>query len=869
MKIDAQGTLEASGLQSRQIGVDPEAISKIVGLLSRRMYSFPYSAFREAWLNARESHAKRALRDFPEDTTQGQQVIPPVEIVLPTSQSRNHPSLSSVNKDSFGYTVAVQNTDSLRFSIRDYGVGLSASELEELITNAGKSDKADDNTFGGGMGIGSLAGFSVADQIVYTAYKDGLKSVLVLSSDSNAFVVSDPVATDEADGVQLTYILRDHSTAHSFAEGAAEFLALAPLDERATIVCDKNCADILRDRRGRTFPRGEHGLHVVSERPTVGSTDSLNIRIDGCFYRGEHTGLADKITQALNSHAQRLHAGLTFQAWSHSSIFENVVWDVPPGHFPSISPNRETISLSKTEVETFIDLLIEYLDEYLALALRGEELADLLRGQALTASKELTTLAEFADLAQHPAFTRQGYYTSTDSEAVYASNFSSEVTDKVIAARAFRLPYSGSLQGYAGRGKHFQLAHGYGRRTMVELVETVYIPGKALGTAHTVEVDGKTYQVSIENEDKAVKRLRLRPFSAEEGKTLLRVASSSNQLDHEVWSGRISDMRDAELSKLDAEEKALVRKVTDDDAQVVVSVPSSEVIDQALASTGVTVAQVGEEIDGVALRKVYGKLFQVRRKATGTKYSVLMSPAAQSAVGAAHPATELDAGTLSDLDDVTLIHSPITLGGKFAGMTASALLSVVQAAHPGPVALVSRRTEQQSEKKFIEAVAFDGKVDDIDPLVALSALGIKASDLTHALDADSVLRLVRSHGAAEVGVADLPEFSAVAAAFVSEDTDDTATSYYKRAQRQNNIRIVLGQLSEEQTSALAAEYVGMTPEEVSEANNLAEAVLSTVNIGSGRSVLGNDAVLELVNTVIAKAKAKAEARAARAAARKG
>lgn len=857
MKIDTQGNWEVSeGLESRQIGVDPEAISKIVGLLSRRMYSFPHSAFREAWLNARESHAKRALRDFPEDTTQGQQVIPPVEIILPTAFHNPLYGGSSESETSFDYTVAVQNTNNRRFSIRDYGVGLSATELEELITNAGKSDKSDDNTFGGGMGIGSLAGFSVADQIVYTAYKDGLKSVLVLSSDSNAFVVSDPVPTDEPDGVQLSYVLRDDATAASFSEGAAEFLALAPVDERATIICDATAADILHNRRDRVARRGEHGLHTLSRRPAVGASGTLNIRIDGCFYRGEHKGLTERITSALERHGKSLHPNLDLNGWSNKECFQAVIWDVAPGYFPNISPNRETISLSKAEVDTFIELFIEYLDEYLVLAKNAEEVADELRRGALTASQELVKLSEFSELRSHRAFTNRGHVYSSSPDGVYASNFDGPVTEAAVAARANSIPYAGALYRPFVKGKHFTLNTRWNSFGAVALGNTVHIPGKALHAAHTVDVDGTTYRVEVETEHKADKKLLLHRFQADEGKTLLRVISSSNQLDQEVWLNRLDELASASTSKLTAEEKALVEKVTADDVQVVVSVPSAAIIDEALTATGVKVSQVGETVDGVALRKVYSKLFATRRKTTGTKYNVLFTPEAQSQTGVPSNTTEMDAESLSELG-VKLIHSPIRLGGRYGGLSKGAFLSVIQAAHPGATAVVSRRTEQQSEKKLAEAVNFDGEVDDIDPEVALGALAPTVTELSGALDADSIIRLSRTPGAEEVGVTGLPEFSQVIAAFTGEDADEgvSAMSWGRREQRRANLNVVLSQLTDEQVRKVASEYVGLDIQAVAEADRLARIVLGSVNIASAREHLGVDDTLDLVRTVISKASA--------------
>lgn len=849
MKIENQDNWEVSGLKSQQIGVDPEAIGKLIGLLSRRMYSFPHSAFREAWLNARESHAKRALRDFPEDTTQGQAVTRPMEISLPIVSRYG----AEIKDQNLGYRVvpasATGGASSLNFSIRDYGVGLSASELEELITNAGKSDKTGDNTYGGGMGIGSLAGFSVADQIVYTAFKDGLKSSLVLSSESNAFVASEAVPTDEEDGVRLSYVIRDEATAEAFVQGAAEFLAMAPEDERAIIVCDQATAATLSDRKGLTFPRGSKGLHLLSCQPNVGSSDSLNIRIDGCFYRGEHKGLVEKIREAVNKHTTGLHPNFTMDSYSHhaNSLFRNIIWDVSPGYFQGISPNRETISLSKAEVDTFVSLYLDYMKDYFALAVEGETLLTTLRSGNLDAGEELSKLREVDALRKHPAFASvRTYNSSPDVNAVYASNFTADTGAKVIGARANGLPYGGGLIGHSPRGDKFHLAP-YNHRGVVRVsTRTAYhLPGGVIGRAHTVRIDGTTYAVNSETYRGAEKIINLSPYEVSEGKTLLRVVSSSNQLNQDEWTRRIEALADANLGKLSAEEKALVKKVTDSDAEVIVSVPASKEIEAVFGQFGLNVEQVGETVDGVALRKVYSKLFASKRKTDSTKYSVLLSDAAKALVGAGmYQAT---ADTLNE-SGLTLVHSPIKVGGRWSDLNSNVLLAAVAAQHKGPVALVSRRGEQQSEDKMIAAVNFQGKVDDLSDKAVLSAVNPTAREIMSHLDMDSAVNLVASNAAIAIGIDTLPEFSALVK--VTKKMSGEPLSRQRRWTRQSEVSAVLNRVSKESVEKIAKETIGITTEEAKVINNLAVSVTGAVNINNIHNVVSREVALSMVKTVL-------------------
>lgn len=67
------------------------------------------------------------------------------------------------------------------FTVRDFGLGLSAQEMAEVFTRPAASSKRDENASTGGLGIGAKAPFTVADTFVVTGRKHGLESTLVMA----------------------------------------------------------------------------------------------------------------------------------------------------------------------------------------------------------------------------------------------------------------------------------------------------------------------------------------------------------------------------------------------------------------------------------------------------------------------------------------------------------------------------------------------------------------------------------------------------------------------------------------------------------------------------------------------------------------
>lgn len=162
--------------------------AKAFGILSSGLYANKIRAIiRELGCNAVDSHVAAGKREVPFD------------LHLPT-QLRPY------------------------FSIRDYGTGLSHSEVTNIYTTYFESTKTQSNDFIGALGLGSKSPFSYTDNFTVIAIKNGIKGVysaFINDEGVPAVALMSQDETDEPAGVEVKFAVVERDDFYRFQKEAS------------------------------------------------------------------------------------------------------------------------------------------------------------------------------------------------------------------------------------------------------------------------------------------------------------------------------------------------------------------------------------------------------------------------------------------------------------------------------------------------------------------------------------------------------------------------------------------------------------------------------------------------------------------------
>jgi hypothetical protein len=192
MKInDTIATVEGNAVFSETTAMTFDASSTAFIIRSlTNMYSDPYSAIvREYTSNAYDSHILA-----------GQTA--PVEVTTPTYLNAN-------------------------LTIRDFGVGMSRKELNEIYSKYGASTKRDTDDLIGGFGLGAKSALALVAQFTVVSVSDGKKNTVIISKDATGvgeLNFLDEADTTEANGVTITIPIPDSRRLNEAIENKDIFL---------------------------------------------------------------------------------------------------------------------------------------------------------------------------------------------------------------------------------------------------------------------------------------------------------------------------------------------------------------------------------------------------------------------------------------------------------------------------------------------------------------------------------------------------------------------------------------------------------------------------------------------------------------------
>lgn len=275
-------------------GVD---LRGIIDLLSRHIYSGPEVYLRELIQNSRDAHQARA----------------------------GHGSLPDP-----AWSIRLRPATAERpFTIIDDGIGMSATEVEELLATVGRSSKRDmldmpDHDYLGHFGIGILSCFMVAQTIELVSRKEGEHAVHFRGHADGTFTVDtlDAAQTDALpigtrvilDPLPDARSLLDEAGVRRLARRYAGFLAAPVVLERpdGTREALTEPAPFLSDDPA---VRTRYGTELIGHEPL----DTIVLDIPASGTRGVAYVLGSPAS-ARTAVGARVHSGLMLLSESESSV---------------------------------------------------------------------------------------------------------------------------------------------------------------------------------------------------------------------------------------------------------------------------------------------------------------------------------------------------------------------------------------------------------------------------------------------------------------------------------------------------------------------------------------------------------------------
>jgi hypothetical protein len=164
--LEEEGTIRSMNIDLSDSAEDRAAIIEV---LRSKLYSNKILApIREYSTNAFDSHVEAGCPNTP------------IEVTLPTMMFPE-------------------------FKIRDFGIGLTPEEVEQIYIKYGRSTKRNTNAQTGQLGLGCKSAFAYGDNFVVTSFKDGIKSTYTLSISGVATLATqEPMTSDEKVGIEVT-----------------------------------------------------------------------------------------------------------------------------------------------------------------------------------------------------------------------------------------------------------------------------------------------------------------------------------------------------------------------------------------------------------------------------------------------------------------------------------------------------------------------------------------------------------------------------------------------------------------------------------------------------------------------------------------
>ena len=167
---EANVLVDGQSQESIGMSLDLDSAQILMQMLSKNLYSDDIgSTIRECASNALDSHRRAGVKD-------------PILVSFKENSSHNY-----------------------EFSVEDFGIGLDADDVKNIISKYGKSTKRDSTTELGMMGLGFKAPLAYSSSFYFVCRKDGMerKYMMYEGEDVNTIDLLHEAPTTERNGVKV------------------------------------------------------------------------------------------------------------------------------------------------------------------------------------------------------------------------------------------------------------------------------------------------------------------------------------------------------------------------------------------------------------------------------------------------------------------------------------------------------------------------------------------------------------------------------------------------------------------------------------------------------------------------------------------
>jgi Histidine kinase-, DNA gyrase B-, and HSP90-like ATPase len=295
LEKQTEATILETGDSSESIGMslDLDSAQILMQMLSKNLYSDSIgSTIRECASNALDSH-RRAGVDKP--------------IVVGFKKNKE---------------------DNYEFTVEDFGIGLDADDVRNIISKYGKSTKRNSNTELGMMGLGFKAPLAYSSSFYFVCRKNGMerKYMMYEGEDTNSIDLLYETSTTEENGVKIIIPVNYYDRG-AFTKKIKEQLAYF---ESVYFDCEDSVNNDFIIHRSEHFQFSE-----------LSSSDYLHISLDNVYYPIDFDKLGIK---------ERIDFPVALR------------FSLTDGLFPT--PNRESIRYTKEAKQIILDKIKKVADFY-------------------------------------------------------------------------------------------------------------------------------------------------------------------------------------------------------------------------------------------------------------------------------------------------------------------------------------------------------------------------------------------------------------------------------------------------------------------------------------------------------------------------